>query len=93
MIAAETGWHNLGIFIWFLLYFYYKNIQNYFRLKGSEYRYLPLGIIGGLSAIYVQSTLEWALKQTNNFYQLMFIFALIGVVSRLIENEKEKNEN
>jgi hypothetical protein len=93
MIAAETGWHNLVVFICFLLYFYYKNIQNYFRLKGSDYRYIPLGIIGGLSAIYIQSTLEWALKQTNNFYQLMFIFALIGAVSRLIENQKEKDEN
>ncbi len=93
MIAAETGWHNLVVFVCFLLYFYFKNIQNYFRMKGSEYRYIPLGIIGALSAIYVQSTLEWVLKQTNNFYQLMFIFAIIGVVSRLLENQREKDEN
>ncbi|MGK0255769.1 MAG: putative membrane protein YeaQ/YmgE (transglycosylase-associated protein family) [Arcobacteraceae bacterium] len=92
MIAAETGWHNLVVFIVFLLYFYFKNIRNYFRMKGSIYRYIPLGIIGALSSIYVQSTLEWVLKQTNNFYQLMFIFAIIGVVSRLLDKEAEEKE-
>jgi len=88
MIAAETGWHNLLVFILFLLYFYGKNVLNYLRLKESQYRYLPLALIGVLTAIYIQSTLEWVLKQTNNFYQLMFIFALIGVLSKLIK-EKE----
>jgi len=89
MIAAETGWHNLGVFIIFLLYFYAKNVRNYFRLKGSPYRYIPIGIIGGLTAIYIQSTLEWVLKQTNNFYQLMFVFAIIAAVSKLLDNKKE----
>lgn len=91
MIAAETGWHNLVVFVMFLLYFYIKNIRNYFRMKGSEYRYIPLALIGALTAIYIQSTLEWVLKQTNNFYQLMFIFAIIAVVSRLLD-EKDKNK-
>ncbi len=89
MIAAETGWHNLGVFIIFLLYFYAKNVRNYFRLKGSPYRYIPIGIAGGLTAIYIQSTLEWVLKQSNNFYQLMFVFAIIAAVSKLLDNKKE----
>ena len=90
MIAAETGWHNLFIFILLLLYFYIKNIRNYFRMNGSAYRYIPLALVGALTAIYIQSTLEWVLKQTNNFYQLIFIFAIIGVVSRLLDNEETK---
>jgi len=85
MIAAETGWHNLAIFLLMLFYFYIKNIRNYFRLKGSDYRYFPLGLMGGLTAIYIQSTLEWALKQTNNSYQLLFVFAIIGAISRMLD--------
>jgi len=85
MIAAETGWHNLAVFLIFLFYLYGKNIRNYFRLKGSEYRYFPLGLIGGLLAIYIQSTLEWVLKQTNNSYQLLFVFAIIGAISRMLD--------
>lgn len=92
MIAAETGWHNLAIFVIFLLYFYVKNIRNYFRMKGSIYRYIPLALIAALSSVYIQSTLEWVLKQTNNFYQLMFIFAIIGVVSRLLDAKDEEEE-
>jgi hypothetical protein len=84
-IAAETGWHNLVVFLLFIFYFYFKNMRNYFRLKGSIYRYFPLGLMGGLLAIYLQSTLEWVLKQTNNYYQLMFMFAIIAAISRLLD--------
>jgi len=90
MIAAETGWHNLGVFFMFILYMYFKNIRNFFRLKGSIYRYIPIGITGGLTSLYIQSTLEWSLKQTNNFYELMFIFAIIGSVSKFLDEEEEK---
>lgn len=92
MIAAETGWHNLGVFITFLLYFYFKNLRNFFRLKGTPYRFVPIGIAGGLTALYVQCTLEWALKQTNNFYELMFVFALIAALSRILDEEAEEKE-
>lgn len=91
MVAAETGWHNLAVFASFLLYLYYINIKNFFALKYGKYkkyRYIPIAIMGALLGIYLQSTMEWVLKQTNNFYQLMFIFAVIGAVSRII---KEKN--
>jgi hypothetical protein len=92
MIAAETGWHNLGVFLIFLFYFYFKNLRNFFRLKGSPYRYIPIGIMGGLTALYVQCTLEWALKQTNNFYELMLVFAIIAAVSRILDEEAEKKK-
>ena len=92
MIAAETGWHNLVVFVSLLLYFYFKNIRNYFRMKKHKYRFIPIALIGALTAIYIQSTLEWVLKQTNNFYQLMFILAIIGVVSRLLDQQKEEEK-
>jgi len=85
MIAAETGWHNLVIFFMFIFYMFGINFKNYRRLKGSVYRYIPIGIAGGLTAIYIQSTLEWVLKQTNNFYQLIFVFALISAVAKLLD--------
>lgn len=96
MVAAETGWHNLGVFITFLLFFYFKNIKNYIALKKSKYkkyRYLPMAFIGCLTSIYLQSTMEWVLKQTNNFYQLMFIFAVIAVISRILKEEKNHGKS
>jgi len=88
MIAAETGWLNLFVFISMLLYFYFKNLQNYFALKHGKwrkYRYICIALIGALLSIYLQSSLEWVLKQTNNYYQLMFVFALIAATNRLIQ--------
>lgn len=94
LVAAETGWANLLVFISFLMFFYIKNIRNYIALgkgKYKKYKYIPMAFIGCLTSMYLQSTMEWVLKQTNNFYQMMFIFAVILVVSRLIE-EGKKNE-
>ena len=82
MIAAETGWHNLIIFLLFLGQFYIINLGNLGRYKKSVYSYLPIGLLGGLTAIYLESTLEWVLKQTNNSYQLMLVFAIIGMMAR-----------
>lgn len=96
MIAAETGWLNLGVFITMLLFFYIKNFKNYLAMrkgKFSKYRFLPIALVGALTSIYLQSTLEWVLKQTNNFYQLMFVFAIIAVTSKLIKGKKDANFN
>jgi len=93
MIAAETGWLNLFVFITMLIFFYIKNLKNYFALKHGKwrkYRYLCIALIGALLSIYLQSSLEWVLKQTNNYYQLMFIFAVIAASSRLIQERSSR---
>ncbi|NQY19809.1 MAG: O-antigen ligase family protein [Campylobacteraceae bacterium] len=87
MIAAETGWLNMAVFMFMLLFFYFKNLSNYMKLKHGKwrkYRYICIALIGALLSIYLQSSWEWVLKQTNNFYQLMFIFAIIGAIRRII---------
>ena len=57
--------------------------MNFFRYRFSRLNFLPVALIGGLLAIYIESSLEWVLKQTNNFYQLMLVFALIAVMQKL----------
>jgi len=92
MIAAETGWHNLLVFILWLLSMFYLNIKNLFRFKKSTLLFFPIGVAGGLMAIYIESTLEWVLKQTHNFYQLMLIFALIGAMDKIWKRGFERDE-
>jgi hypothetical protein len=93
MIAAETGWLNLGIFFCMLLYFYIKNILNLFRLKNSSLRYIAVALTGALTQIYLQTTLEWVIKQTNNFYQLMLILAIISVMTKISKRALQKSGN
>ncbi|MCK4957636.1 MAG: O-antigen ligase family protein, partial [Candidatus Cloacimonetes bacterium] len=79
-IAAETGWHNLAIYLLLLISMFVMNFKNHLLLKGSEYQFFAIGLIGGLLGIYLESTFEWVLRQTNNFYQLMMMFAFIGAM-------------
>ena len=83
MIAAETGWFNMLVYITLLLYFYVINLRNIYRYRYSKMVYLPIAIAGGLAAIYLQSILEWVLKQPPNYYQLMFFFAVIAAMSKI----------
>lgn len=83
MTAAECGWHTLAMYFILLFYFYFLNLRNYFIYRKSEYQFVTVALLGGLLAIYLESGLEWVLKQTNNFYQLMLIFALIAVMYKL----------
>ena len=83
MIAAETGWLNMFVYITFLIYFYIINLRNIYRYKYSKMVYLPIAIAGGLAAIFLQSILEWVLKQPPNFYQMMFFFAIIAAMAKI----------
>ncbi len=99
MIAAETGWLNLVVFAVFILYYYIMNFINIFRFVNTEYQYFAIGLAGGLGSIYLQSSLEWVLKQSPNFYQLMFCFAIIaammGIYKReyAVQRRKEEKEH
>ena len=42
---------------------------------------VAIGCTFGLLANYFQSAIEWSLKQYNNFYELMFVFALVAALS------------
>jgi hypothetical protein len=90
MIAAETGWINLAIFMIILFKFYFMNIANYFRYRKTGYIFVAIGLLGGLTGIYLESALEWVLKQTNNFYQLMLIFAIIGAMTKIYKKYSKK---
>jgi hypothetical protein len=92
MIAAETGWLNMYVYITFLSYFYIMNLLNIYRYKHSQMVYLPIGIAGGLAAIFLQSILEWVLKQPPNFYQMMFFFAIIAAMTKIHKKNSRLSE-
>jgi O-antigen ligase len=83
MIAAEAGWPALTLFLILLIYFFSLNVINLFKLKDHPSRYIAVALVGALVQVYLQTSLEWVIKQTNNFYQLMFVFALIAAMRRL----------
>lgn len=81
LVAAECGWWGLGTLILWFLYYYLSDIISMFVLRKMPCSGLAIGIFAGLTCNYWHSTLEWSLKQYNNFEGQMIIYALVGVIA------------
>jgi len=81
LVAAECGWWGLGVLILWFLYYYLSIIISLFALRKMPCSGIVIGLFGALTCNYWHSTLEWSLKQYNNFAMQMIIYALIGVIA------------
>ena len=76
-IIAECGIPALvAMILWFFSYFV-RCVVLTRRLSGTFYAAIPAGLAGGLVACYLQSCLEWVLRQQMNLIILMVFFALL----------------
>ena len=89
LVAAECGWYGMGLLILWFLYYYLSDIISMFYLRKKPCSGIVIGLFGGLTCNYWHSTLEWSLKQFNNFAGQMILYALIGVIAVNRKNIKE----
>jgi len=77
-------------FLWYLL----LCVRLVKKLRGTPYAAIPAGLAGGLIACYLQSCLEWVLRQQMNLILLMVFFAIIDYLSanrtRLVARSADK---
>lgn len=78
LTAAECGWVGLVLLLAWFLYYWGVALRLAFRLARTEWAYVPAGILGGLTGCYLQSGLEWVLKQQLSFLLLMVFFATLA---------------
>lgn len=81
LVAAECGWPGLAALLLWLGWMWLQNGFNLFAYRGREGFGFAAGIAGGLTANMGQSVLEWSLKQSSNFYELMLVFAIVGIMT------------
>ena len=81
LVAAECGWWGLGTLLLWFLYYYFVDLICVLMLRKMPCSGIVIGLFGGMTCVYVHSSLEWSLKQNNNFAQLMIVYALIGVIA------------
>lgn len=80
LVAAECGWSVLILMLlWYLVYYYFL-LHCVFSYRKQPCFGIVIGLLGGLSANYAQTTLEWVLKQYCNFYLLMLVFAVTALL-------------
>ena len=82
LVAAECGLICFTILILLFLYYLYTTMQLARLMRFTPYFYIPAGMLGGLSAIFAQSVLEWVLKQQMNFIWLMVFFAILSYMKK-----------
>ncbi len=93
LVGAECGIPCLvALLLWFG-YYLVVCLRLLWRLRATRYFFLPVGLLGGLIAVYLQSILEWVLKQQVNFIWLMIFFAMLSYLNRnwrgLLESDDE----
>ncbi len=93
LTAAECGWIGLAALLLWLLWIWLQNVFNLFAYRKREGFGFAAGIAGGLSANMAQSALEWSWKQSGNFYQLMFVFALVGIMTYYRRERQRKSRS
>lgn len=73
----------LGLFFWH----WWKAFKLTGRLRGQPNFWIAAGALGGLTGLYLQSMLEWVLKQSISFTELMIVFALISYLNEKADSD------
>ena len=82
LVAAECGLICFTILLCWFLYYLFHTMQLARLMRFTPYFYIPAGLLGGLSAIFVQSVLEWVLKQQLNFIWMMVLFSVLSYLRK-----------
>jgi hypothetical protein len=81
LVGAECGIPALAAMIAWFDWYWVLCIRLMRRLRGTQWFYIPAGLFGSLTANYLQSTLEWVLRQQLNLVCLMLMFAMLSYLN------------
>ncbi len=93
LVAAECGLPCLLALLALFGYYWCAAWRLLGKLRRTPYFYIPAGIIGGLTGIYLQSLLEWVLKQQVNFLELVVLFAFLDYLSRNARTLRQRSHD
>ena len=94
LVGAECGLPALAAMLVWFGWYWVSCLRLIRRLAGTSWYFVPAGLLGGLTANYMQSVLEWVLRQQMNIICLLFMFAILSYLNkdwrRLRELERTK---
>lgn len=96
LVGAECGIPALLLLLVWYGYYLRSSLRLAKRLAGTSWFFLPVGLAGGLTGTYLQSALEWVLKQSTSFSEMVIFFAIISYLNghwkELVAKEKMTKE-
>ena len=78
--AAEMGWIGLFVFLLMIIRFQWMAASIILRRHDSMVSHIAIGIFAAMAALWIQSMLEWAFRQT---YLTVEFFMLAGFLAAL----------
>ena len=82
LTAAECGLPALAALLTLFLSHAWLAVTACRPLRHTPQFFWAPGLLGGFIAIYLQSVLEWVLKQQVNFIELIIFFSVIGYLKK-----------
>ena len=93
LVAAECGLPALAAMLLWFAWHWFSCLRLLGVLRGTEWRFVPAGLLGGLSSNFLQSALEWVLRQQMNLIFLAIAFGMVSFLNargRAIAAERRK---
>jgi O-antigen ligase len=85
LVGAECGLPCLFVLLCWFGYYWLSSIRLMKLLRRTRFFYIPAGTFGALTAVFMQSALEWVLKQQINFIFLVTVFAIVSFLNKHYE--------
>ena len=82
LVAAECGIPCLIALLCWFGYYWFSSFFLLKKLRMTNYYFFPAGTWGALTAVFMQSTLEWVLKQQINLIWLVMVFAILSFFNK-----------
>lgn len=88
LMAAETGWPGMMIFIFFLLRYYLHNVVLLITTRDEYYQAILLGLLVGFTTLHFQGLLEWIFRQTQVFYLFCALSGLMVSIGNIVAKSR-----
>lgn len=88
LTGAECGFPALAAMVVWFLWHLAACLRAAWRLRGTRWHFIAAGLSGGLMVSYLQTVLEWVLRQRQTMFLLMLCFGLVAWL-RTLRREKE----
>ena len=82
LVAAECGIPCLLLLLGWFGYYWVTSFALVKKLQLTKYYFFAAGACGALTAIFMQSALEWVLKQQMNLIWLVMVFAVLSFLNK-----------
>jgi O-antigen ligase len=90
--AAEMGWIGLAVFVLMIGNFLWMALRIVFQRRDDIVSWVAIGIFAAMSALWLQSSLEWLFRQTYITVEFFMLAGFLAALPRVAGNIKRSQQ-